>query len=213
MTVRLPDFADTNCVLFTVCGAVDTAEPKAVKWLSETRELVAKTKIGGKPFVLRVITGKAPYENHLHIDLAAVDFWGKKGAPTATSKLKQIQELLEIVRDAVCNAVVEGTFVLPISELPLIVQNYIQVATTPTVVGGVRIRTTGGGLSVEGAPVNSIQWWALEKKRVMIELTGRQSLPINGEYLQASWESIESTFNKLLKGDRPNDQAKKSDAT
>jgi hypothetical protein len=208
MSISVPNLGNSKCVIFTVCGSLETKDMKVLKWLKAGQRLAARVRSGGRTYLLSAIAGQA-FENHFHIDLASVDFFNKKDLPSPTHSLKELLEQIEITVGSTCTVRVEGTFDVSISDLPPLLQNFIKIATTSTSVGGVKIQTTGGSLSVEGTPVQNIRWQVFGTDDVMIELNSNQTVTVTESYLEESWQSINQTFTRLIQGDAPSGKRKK----
>lgn len=194
MKFHFPSFADTECVLLCVCGQLATDEREIIEWLRSQKSLEARyQRLGRTGYVLVMCGGK--HGNHLHIDVASRDYFVGR-LPSAIDKIGQVREALDRVAGYDINLRARGTYFISPDKLPPFIQTAISEATS---VQDVSIRTTGGILSVTGAPINTIRWW-LQKDgaNVRVDLEARMKATLDREYLENCLGVLDSAFEAFV---------------
>jgi hypothetical protein len=205
MELRLPNLKGTSCRLLVMCGRIETKEKRIIAWLKAHKKMIAKTKIDGEPVSIRLLCSDAQPENHFHLDIATAEVFEGKKLPKPTHKMAEIRKELDEVEELEVRTDVEGVFGVPVGDLPSI----IQATLFETKVGEVTIKMTGGRLSVEGAPIQTINWSVPKgKKDATVILEGKMACKITASYLEDSWSLIRSAFTAFIQGGVPRGKGK-----
>jgi hypothetical protein len=147
--------------------------------------MVAKYQSGAKIAYVRVLPITAG--RHLHVDCALEEFFGKKKTPKTTCAKGRVLTLLETCAGSTIDATVIAVFVVGMAKLPD--QGLIRSLSAETGSANLRVRLTGGTLSVAGAPIRRITW-SLRKEgsSVSIQIEGNRVIRVGENYLQESLE-------------------------
>jgi len=194
MSFRLPSFADTECRFLTVCGRVTTDESAILRWLSKQKTLEARYRRSGSTGYVYVFFG-GKRGNHLHIDVAASDFFLKR-RPSPTHKIAEVRKALGRFAGYDINLGTRGVYFISQNKLPPFVQSTIAETTT---VRDVSIKTTGGTLSVTGAPIETIRWRLREGEGdVRVELEAERTVTLDDGYLEGCLDVLDSAFEAFV---------------
>jgi len=196
MPLRLPDFSNTSLRLLTACGELQIVDRSLAKWLVSQKRLQARFRNSGRTGFIHVNpTGRRPPQ-HLHIDLAAREFFRKK-PPKPPNKLSEVKALIQRLFHQTIEVRARGVYAIPRDHLP----EFIRSAIVETQAADVSLRTTGGRLAVRGAPVYGLWWWLDEDdKTAWIELRARLKREINESYLVDIRQVLDSAFSALVPG-------------
>jgi hypothetical protein len=198
MPIRLPAIEDPRCVLFIACAEIESRSTKVKALLKSNQQLHNRLKMGGHPYHFAATLGDRE-GGHFHIDFAALEYFKKKDFPKQTHTLDEIQEAIEPLVGQKATVRMEGRFEVQVTDLPGTVREFLKTMSTPTTIGGVKIRTTAGTLVVEGTPISTIKWWLRRDGEViLLELEGRTKVTISDSYLEELWQSVETTFGRLV---------------
>ena len=194
MKFNFPSFGDTECVCLSVCGRLVTDEREIIDWLRTQETLEARYQRSGRTGYVRVVCG-GKHGNHLHVDIAPLDYFAGH-PPSATNKIGQVRETLDRLAGYDISLWAKGTYFIIPNKLPPFIQTAIKEATR---VKDVSIRTTGGVLSVTGAPIDTIRWWLQEDEgNVRVGLEARMKTTLDGEYLETCLGVLDSAFEAFV---------------
>jgi hypothetical protein len=145
--------------------------------------MVTKYQSGAKIAYVRVLTIEAG--RHLHVDCALEEFFGKKKTPKTTCSKGRVLALLETCAGSTIDGTVTATFVVGMAKLPD--QGLIRSLSAETGSANLRVRLTGGTLSVAGAAIRRITW-SLRKEgsSVWIQIEGDRVITVGENYLEES---------------------------
>ncbi len=202
MIVRLPSFADTECRFLTACGQVATDRSDVLKWLRGQKTMEAQYRRSGCTGYVRVMFG-GKRGGHLHVDVAAREFFLKhhRSPPRPTHKIAEVREALGRVAGYDISSRIAGTYFVDQEKLPPFVKSTIAETTS---VRDVSIKTTGGTLSVTGAPINSIRWWLREDQDdALVQLEAEKTFALDEGYLEECLDVLDSAFEAfVLQGEK-----------
>ena len=194
MKFHFPSFVDTECVFLSVCGQLATDEREIIDWLRTQENLEARYQRSGRTGYVRVMCG-GKHGNHLHIDGARRDYFAGR-PPSTTHKIGQVREALDRVAGYDISPRAKGTYFIGRDKLPPFIQTTISEVTS---VQDVSIRTTGGILSVTGAPIDTIRWWLQkDEANVRVGLEARMKATLDGEYLETCLGVLDSAFEAFV---------------
>jgi hypothetical protein len=198
MSIKLPDFRNSRCQMLTACGEITGAKEPRVADLLKKKALIAVYKAAGDKAFVRVLGGRTS-ANHLHIDVAKAGIFRGKD-PKATHKKSDLDRILKQVIGNTIDVGVEGEFLMPLGVLPA--DGVVRSLSVEKKSGNVALRMTAGTLSVEGAPVQSVEWEIRDGgKNVQISLLAeRKSVVIDDNYLVDLLKWIESMLAVFVLG-------------
>ncbi len=199
MKFHFPSFADTKCVLLTVCGQLATDESEVIEWLRTQETMEARYQRSRRTGYVYVVFG-GKHGRHLHVDAASSDYFTKR-RPSPTHKIAQVRAALDRVAGCEINLSARAVYYVSAGDLPPFIQTAMQEATK---VQDVSIRTTGGILSVTGAPIDTIRWWLREgDANARVDLETEMKTTLDGEYLETCLHLLDSAFEAfVLQGER-----------
>jgi hypothetical protein len=205
MSFVLPDFKDHKCLEVTCCGFI-SADGFAKNQHAMTpveRNMIARfvTHTGQECFV-RLVT-PFPWEleddgGRIHIHLVVSRPEALKKPPKTNCEIGDILSRLSPFLGKEANVHLSGRFELPGFGLPPV----IRLLSIETMVKGLRVRFTGGRLSVEGAPIDTISWKLPEKGgKGTVTLEAKKRLPLDEGYLVKALGVLEETFAAFVDGE------------
>ena len=202
MIIRLPSFSATECRFLSACGQVATDQSKVLKWLRGQKTLEAKYRRSGCTSYVRVMFG-GETGGHLHVDAAARGYFlkNRRSCPRPTHKVAEVREALGRVAGYDISSRIVGAYFVDQKKLPPFVQSTIAETTS---VRDVSIKTTGGTLSVTGAPINSIRWWLREDQDdAFVQLEAEKTFALDEGYLEECLDVLDSAFEAfVLQGEK-----------
>jgi hypothetical protein len=198
MSIRLPDFRDKRCRMLTLCGAVLVEEGKEAADLpkKEVWSIARYSKAGQTVYVrLGLTPGKR--SPHFHLDVARREIFQKGKLPEPNLPVKQLQETIDSFVGKQIDVGKKATYRLPQNDLPPLIRSTIAEARADNV----RIKMTGGTLSVEGSPINTIAWESIgDTGDVLVTLKARAKVTIGESYLEDALSLMESAFTAFILG-------------
>ncbi len=202
MIIRLPSFADTKCRYLTACGRVATDRSDVLKWLRRQKTMEARYRRSGCTGYVHVMFWGED-GNHLHVDVAAREYFLKRrrSCPRPTRKIAEVRRAFDRVAGYDISSRITGTYFVAQEKLPPFVQSTIAETTS---VRDVSIKTTGGTLSVAGAPISTIRWWLPEGlDDAFVQLQAERTATLDDGYLEGCLEVLDSAFEAfVLQGER-----------
>jgi hypothetical protein len=205
MTLILPDFSSHRCLELASCGFVreEDAEKPREDLREPDKQLISKYTKSDKDVYMRLILpfpweGKPGSKIHVHLVLATADRFTKK-PPRTNCEPEEILAHLDPLIGKEINVHLTGKFRVPPDELP----PFIRSSFVETTVNDIQVRMTGGTLSVKGTPIHTISW---ERRTgegsVMVTLDARTDIRLQGKYLEAGLETLESAFRAIVVGEK-----------
>ena len=197
MSLQIPDFQGRTCVAITACGEVNTEDERLIKILEEKKARIARFEIAGRAFFLRCCTGGAK-NRHLHVDCAAGEYFPEKQRPKPDWEKDELIEFVSQFEGVSIALGVVGAFDLPLDELPE--TGSIRSLGKGEQTGDVSIKLTRGRFTISGAPIEHIDWSIRDDgKRVRIWIEGDSDETVGEEYLQRTYEWLESQLSLFVK--------------
>ena len=194
MPLRLPDLSDTSLRLLTACGELQIEDRVLLKWLAAQKPLEARFRVSGKTGFILVFFEKPEMRQHLHIDVAPREFFGRK-VPKAANNLSQVKGVIQKLSGQAIKLDARGLYAVPRDDLPEFIRRSLAVETEA---GDVSLRTTGGQMALRGTPVYQLRWWLGEDDGLAwIELKSRLKKEINDSYLVDICQVLDSAFSAL----------------
>ena len=194
MKFNFPSFADTECVFLSVCGRLVTDEREIIEWLKTQKSMEARYQRSGRTGYVFMMSG-GKHGNHLHIDVASRNYFVGR-LPSPANKIGQVREALDRLAGYTISLRARGEYYINPNKLPPFIQTTIKEATR---VKDVSIKTTGGILSVTGAPIDTIRWWLQEDEgNVRVGLEARMKTTLDGEYLETCLGILDSAFEAFV---------------
>ena len=198
MSIKLPDFKDTQCVWVRACGQVETEDPSLIEILKKENAFIASYETHGKKAFLRVYTG-GPTQQHLHVDCALSTIFPKNRLPKTTNELNDVISIVSNFIGKKISLGVMGVFRISLDELPE--HGLIRSLSTEERTGDISIKLVGGDFEITGAPIQHVKWQIEDDtNRVRISINGEKFETINERYLLSVLEWIEIQYNLLIKG-------------
>lgn len=200
MALVIPPFRIGACVQLNVCAELVKADAskEVLEWLEAQPFMLAHHRIGDKAgFVVLILGGSDA--NHVHVDLVTEDACKDREIPDATCKLSVIKKAWEHLSGKSVKARIVGRYLIDVTESPF----FIRAVTFQVTKGNVKLKVTGGKVSVEGAPISKIEWSKDEEDNlVTVGLSAHKTLIVGDSYLQDSIGIVDSAFESLIqKGD------------
>jgi len=187
------------------CGRVATDDDAILEWLSLQETLEARYQRSGCTGYVHVMF-RGEKGAHLHIDVASQDFFlkhrpGRARRPRPTHKIAEVREAFDRLAGHDITVGTMGVYFISQNKLPPFVQSTIGKTTT---VRDVSIKTTGGTLSVAGAPIDTIRWWLGEgEDGVRVQLEAERTATLDDGYLEKCLDILDSAFGAfVLQGDK-----------
>lgn len=205
MSFVLPDFTDHKCLEVSCCGFI--AREEFPEGLSEVvpaeRNMIARyASLSGQNAYVRLIC-PFPWEleedgGRVHIHLVVARPEATKKHPKTNCEAPEIVAKLSRFLGMEANVYLKGKFELPGTDLPSV----IRLLSVETTVKGLRVRFTGGSLSVQGAPIDTISWKLPEKGGTgTVTLEAKKRLTLEEGYLVKALGILEDTFKAFVDGD------------
>lgn len=202
MAFLLPVFENSSCRILTVCGRIKDDEHPVSGLLPEGEPMVATYQAAGRKVYLRLLSGGKKH-THLHVDLAAQEFFGKDRAPKTNTTKTKLLRILDEAESMTLDCGVCGGFVVPLDGLPE--QGLIRSLSAEQKTGGLAVRLTSGECKIDGAPVRRLYWNINEgEKTVFIRVEGSREDKVDDRYLVRTFDWIGEQFNLFVLGKVPN---------
>ncbi len=194
MAVKLPDFKGSFCKAMTVCAELKSDDKSLLKWIEAQPLMISRYKAADGPAYVILILGGLQ-SKHVHIDVIRNEVFKDRHAPKSVGKMADIQKAAAHLIGHEIDAVLRGEFWVAFADLPLI----ISAAHITAVEGDVSLKTVGGSLVVQGAPISGIDWSMRDADgKVRIVLTSRKKLTISESYVMDSLELLETSFQAFI---------------
>lgn len=201
MGLAVPSLTGAGCVFLTACSEVETDDPTVLDVLRGGDWFASR--IGPETDIryVRVGFGQATGK-HLHIDVVSQAYFESRGYETDKTQDDLDRALAPLLGSGV-DLTVEGEFDVPLNnDLPAVIEMTRQITVDHA---GVRIKMTGGRLSVTGAPVKVISWRVSEARRqVRITLEANKKTIINESYLVDALAVVKTALDAFIREGVPN---------
>ncbi len=198
MKIKLPQFKNTQCVLITACGEVETEDHALQDILNKKSPMIATYSAANERAFLR-LGGYGSEEKHIHIDCAVSSFFRSDRIPEPSCDLDELLELISKFNGVKISIIASGVFDVQLEELPE--QGLIRSLLKEVHTGDMSIKLAGANFEITGAPVEELRWYIRpDGKQVRITLNGDISETIDEHYLLRVYDWIESQFMLFVKG-------------
>jgi hypothetical protein len=201
MPVDIPDLYAAHADLLTTCGTIATKSKKLHKWASDHDQEYYYYHHGTANGDLAVRVSLDSNKNkgtiHFHIDIYGKSCFPAGQLPEPSQNAPTFEDLLAPFLGHTVDVTVFIDFFLALSRAPSFISVIAKQAVSKD---NVSIRMTGGVLSLEGAPVETIRWSVDRKdeKRVLISLIGHTLLKYSDAYFKECFQLIMSFARTLL---------------
>lgn len=198
MKIKLPQFKNTQCVLITACGEIETEDHALQGILSKKAPVIAAYSSANEKAFLKV--GRfGSEEKHLHIDCAVSSFFRSDRIPKPSCDLDELLELLAKFDGVKISIMALGVFNVQLEDIPE--QGLIRSLLKEMRTGDMSFKLSGANFEFTGTPVEELKWQILpDGKQVRITLNGDISETIDEQYLLRVYDWIESQFTLFVKG-------------
>jgi len=209
MPITFPDFKNPHYSWIRVCGEALKAAPDIARLAKggKRKTAILATERGNAQVVL-ILGGTS--ENHVHFDIYSPELVSKrlndspKSKPDHLSELSEIDDIIgqlygrEIVLD------MGAVYHAKITELPE--TGIIRSLFFDTKMGSVAVKLEGAMFSIQGAPIQKIQWSVRSGGDIAVTL-GAQSVKtlISEDYLINAYHLAEQAFYIFVLGKVPNE--------
>lgn len=192
MPIKLPTINGAHFLGMSACGDLES-EPDILEELFDDsqHELVAALALGGEQMVLALLVGSKA-SKHVHIDLVKESAYGKRDTKVAVD---EIHRRLEPFLGEPIAAKFFGRYRVPLDSLPD--GGLINTLRFEVKFDAFSLATTGGELSITGAPIDSLDW-KVRGDRVVVDLEGNINTNISDDYLVSIYESLDRAFKGLI---------------
>ena len=198
MKIQLPKFKNTQCVLITACGEIETEDRALQGILSKKAPVIARYSAANESAFLKV-GGFGSEENNLHIDCALSSYFRSDRIPESSSDLDKLLELISKFNGDKLSIMALGVFDVQLEELPE--QGLIRPLLKEVHTGDMSIKLTGADFEITGAPVEELKWHMRPHGNLLrITLNGDISETIDEQYLLRVYDWIETQFMLFVKG-------------
>ena len=199
MPVKLPDLRATHCVAFLACGSVDTERPDAIEIIEKQgqRQLFATYGTGKAAHLIRLALG-GPGSRHVHVDVFRKDVVADP-FPEVTHKRKDIEAILNVLKNEKILINVSGSFLVRVNDLPD--GSLIRSTFFAKKQGDLSITTTAATLGIKGAPIQGLDW-TLDEDGAMarVDIRAQVKTVMDSDYLSRQLELLESAFRLFVLG-------------
>ena len=202
MAFSLPTFENSRCQGLTACGMLQTKDKDLIRWIDARKNeaIVAHYKASGEPALIRVVFGGTT-DCHVHIDVLKRSFFLNRPVPKRTTPLAEIQIALAHVSGEQIIVESRSRFFVSINDLP---RKGIARATSFVVKqDNLSIKMTGARFSIQGAPIQEINWFYRDKDSIGVDLEAVVSTTIQDDYLTSLLEMAETAFREFVLGNVP----------
>lgn len=189
MSIKLPLFKNTNCIIFTACGTIKTQDNSFKNLESKQKTMVYSYETAQGRGIIRILIGQKP-EYHLHIDCALEKCFPKGKTPKKTHKKVELENFLKKYINSIIDTNIAGVFVFPLDELPS--YGVIRSLSIEQKMLNMKVKLVGGKFLIEGAPVRNIDWEINEAhKEAVVRIESEMTeITIDDEYLNKLLNSI-----------------------
>ncbi len=202
MAIRLPDLSTSGCRVLIVCGI--TEDRDAVSKIRRLENVAAQFRTGGHTAIVRATFDTKRSSGHFHLEVVDKDYWQRTGAPKPTGRVSDVQAAIEALEGTSLEANIDGFFTVPVADLPPVIRS----ATEEIRAGDVSVRMTRGTLTVKGAPIEEIEWYARpDSPEALLILHSRRTIRVSPDYLVEALNIVAPAFSVLIQG-RPTDAGK-----
>lgn len=149
----------------------------------------------GTGYVTIMLGGRSG--NHIHFDVLSPEMVSRKIKGEAKSTLDDIQNSVSRLWGKEVEVNLKGGFGANLEELPD--SGIVRSLRFQTKMGNVAIKLDGARLSIEGAPVQKLSWWALPKENIQITLeTELIKAVLSENYLTSAVDTLEQAFGVFV---------------
>jgi hypothetical protein len=202
MPLQFPDIASTNCRLFRSCGKLTSSSDIYLHVLRKAKRgddewLRSSTRVGGTSLiVLAAFGGTLPEPTgHVHIDVARRELF-KKEPPGIPTPITSIREIIAEVEGQELDVDFEAHFAVATDTAP----GLIRATKFEMRSGSLSLSTKAVALSVEGAPIYGISWFAANEAETIVVVEARTKITIDDSYLVKGFDLLSSAFNTFVIG-------------
>ena len=204
MTVKLPAFEKSFCMILSVRGKLDEENGKAILRNRSKRPLIFSYKTEKDRVYLRIITGFREWRC-LHIDCALKEYFPKKFIPKSNGRRADLNNIIQRIEGSPINSNIRAEFKIPLRKLPE--DGLIHSILARHKTRGPVIQFSGATCRIEGTPVRNLEWkLADDGKNVFIKIESNKKEKIDDSYLIRSFVWIEKLFNIFVLGKTADDR-------
>lgn len=203
MSIKLPNFNDSKCVIFTACGEVQPTKEKEIPFYKTRKDMVGYYKAGRKNAFIDIMLPSSKSNLHLHIDCVLASNIQKKSIPKATHEISEIQEKIQPYLNNDIEVHITAFYKLLISELPE--RGLIKSLIVKEKTGDIELKLTSGSFSITGAPIHEVGWKIHESEKIVsIKIEGFKSDVLDDLYLIRLFQWMDDNFNIFVLSKSPN---------
>jgi hypothetical protein len=197
MEMVVPDLKSSGFEYLVACGRIRTPDTEICKWVKRHSEryYYYQFKVQSGLVYCRVDMDLIKDYLHLHIEAGTREAFKK--TPTLRKSEIAIDHLLRPFLNWKITALVTGQFNVPVDRLPPIIHVTRNLAVEKA---GVAMKMTGGTLSVDGAPISSIEWSMPDDgdADAHVFMQGRTALKMSTAYLEDCRQFVSSYSDTFL---------------
>lgn len=150
----------------------------------------------GSLWVLAAFGVSSKQQQHIHIDVAKREFFGKPGLPGKSTTIANIRKMLADLTGKQLTVDIEGQYVVPLDDAPALIRGSRFELTSQNVL----IKTRAVSMSVKDGPIYSISWRQNDDSDITIVIEARTTVTVDDSYFLNGFTLIEAAYKKYVTG-------------